>query len=139
MALIEPIPGKPFVKEDEFAIGTVSAIITISGDAAGTMALSFTDPCIRAIVRGLLGVDDNEVQQYVEDAVGELTNMICGDARARLREEGFSLHAGIPSIIRGERQRIEHSDNGPRLAIPFQTHYGQFMVEVVMSESVQIA
>jgi chemotaxis protein CheX len=139
MAMIEPIPGKPFVNEDEFAIGTVSAVIAISGDASGSMALSFTGPCIRAIVRGLLGIDYNEVNEYVEDAVGELTNMICGDARAHLREEGFSLRAGIPSIVKGEKHRIEHLDNGPRLAIPFETHYGKFMVEVVMSEPVQIA
>ena len=97
MAMIEPIPGKPFVNEDEFAIGTVSAVIAISGDASGSMALSFTGPCIRAIVRGLLGIDYNEVNEYVEDAVGELTNMICGDARAHLREKVFFVPVSRPS------------------------------------------
>jgi chemotaxis protein CheX len=89
-------------------------------------------------VRGLLGVDDEEVNEYIDDAVGELTNMICGDARMHLREEGFKLRAGIPSILRGEKHRIEHLDGGPRLAIPFETHYGPFMVEVVMSEAIQL-
>lgn len=139
MAMIEPAPGKPFIKEDDSAIGPVSAVIQISGDVSGSMALSFTGSCIHAIVRGLLGIDADEVDQYVESAVGELTNMICGDARARLREEGISLQAGIPSVITGEKHRIEHLENGPRLVIPFETHYGRFMVEVVLSESIQLS
>ena len=139
MAMIEPTPGKPFVKQDECAMGIVSAVIPISGDATGTMALTFTESCIRAVVHGLLGVEDNEIDDYVQDAVGELTNMICGYARARLREEGFSLVAGIPSIVTGKGHLIEHAIGGPRLAIPFETPHGPFMVEVVMSAKIDLA
>ena len=140
MAMIEPVPGKPFINEDQYAQGVVSAIIAIDGDATGSMSLTFTEPCIRAVVQGLLGIEGSEINEYIEDAVGELTNMICGDARARLKEQGFSLKAGIPTIVAGENHRIEHVFDGPRLCIPFETPAGQFMVEVVfLSNVIQLA
>ncbi len=90
-------------------------------------------------MRNLLGIEVVGIDHDVEDAVGELTNIICGDARARLREEGFSLRAGIPNIVSGEGHRIEHVEEGPRLTVPFETPCGPFFIEVVMCEYIQIA
>lgn len=50
MAMIELFPGKFFINVDQYAQGIVSAIISIDGDASGSMSLAFTKPCIRAAV-----------------------------------------------------------------------------------------
>jgi chemotaxis protein CheX len=133
MAMIDPKPGKPFLKKDVMAIGDVSAIIGITGAAQGSMSLSFTEPCIKAIVSNLLGAQITELNDEVKDAVGELTNMICGDARRRLGEEGFSLQAGIPTIISGKKHVITHIHKGPCLVVPFETDEGNFVVEVAFN------
>jgi len=70
MAMIEPVPGKPFINEDQYAKGIVSAIISIDGDASGSMSLTFTKPCIKAIVQDLLGIEGGKMNEYIEDAVG---------------------------------------------------------------------
>jgi chemotaxis protein CheX len=134
MAGIEPKPGKPFLKKNECAHGDVSAIITVTGAATGTMSLSFTESCIKAIVNKLLGIEATELDDDVKDAVGEISNMICGDARRRLGEDGISLQAGIPTVVTGKNHTIRHINNGPRLAIPFETPHGDFIVEVVLSQ-----
>ncbi len=133
MAMIDPVPGKPFLKKDETAHGDVSAIIGITGAAQGSMSLSFTEPCIRAIVANLLGIEVKELNEEVKDAVGELTNMICGDARRRLAEDGFALQAGIPTIVSGKNHSITHIHKGPCLAVPFKTANGSFVVEVAFN------
>ena len=130
MAKIDAVPGKPFFKKDNLAIGDVSAIIGITGASRGSMALVFTEPCIKAIASSLFGTDSTLLNHEVRDAVGELTNMICGDARRRLSETGFTLQAGIPTVVGGKGHSIEHIADGPRVAIPFQTHAGTFMLEV---------
>ncbi len=130
MAQVDAKPGKPFLKQDDLAIGDVSAIIGITGAAQGSMALIFTEQCIRDIASNLLGVPFTELNHELRDAVGELTNMICGDARRRLAEDGFILQAGIPTIVGGKGHTIKHIANGPRLAVPFETSQGSFMVEV---------
>jgi chemotaxis protein CheX len=134
MAEIDAKPGKPFLKKSDLAMGDVSAIIGVTGAAQGSMALVFTEQCIKAIASNLLGEPFTELNHEVRDAVGELTNMICGDARRRLAEDGFVLQAGIPTIVGGKGHTIRHIADGPRLAVPFETSQGAFMVEVAFSE-----
>jgi chemotaxis protein CheX len=135
MAEIEAKPGKPFLKDEDPGIGDVSAIIGITGAAQGSMALIFSEECIMGIASNLMGENFTEVTHEVRDAVGELTNMICGDARRRLAEDGFVLQAGIPSIVEGKGHSIMQVADGPRLAVPFATSYGTFRVEVAFSKS----
>ncbi len=134
MAQTEAKPGRPFLRKEDNALGDVSAIIGITGAAQGSMALTFTEPCIKAVVSNLLGSSIEELDDEVKDAVGELTNMICGDARRRLAESGITLQAGIPTIVAGKRHSIKHIADGPRLAVPFDTSEGAFVVEVAFSK-----
>jgi chemotaxis protein CheX len=134
MANVDAIPGKPFLKKDDRAMGDVSAIIGITGSARGSMALVFTEECIMKIASALLGEVLTKMDNEVGDAVGELTNMICGDARRRLSEEGTVLQAGIPTIVAGKNHSIMHVADGPRLAVPFETDHGSFMVEVAFGK-----
>ncbi|MGO8944329.1 MAG: chemotaxis protein CheX [Syntrophobacteraceae bacterium] len=135
MAQVDAKPGKPFLKTDDLAIGDVSAIIGVTGAAQGSMALIFTEQCINHVASNLLGASFTQVNHEVRDAVGELTNMICGDARRRLAEDGFALQAGIPTIVSGKGHSVAHIANGPRLVVPFETSQGSFMVEVAFSGS----
>ena len=130
MAQVDAKPGKPFLKKDDLAVGDVSAIIGVTGAAQGSMALIFTEQCIKHIASNLLGERFSQMNDEVRDAVGELTNMICGDARRRLAKIGFVLQAGIPTIVSGKGHSIVHIANGPRLAVPFETSKGSFMIEV---------
>jgi len=133
MANIEPKPGKPFLKKDRAALGDVSAIIGITGAAQGSMALTFSEPCIKAVVSNLFKAPVTELNEEVRDAVGELTNMICGDARRRLSEDGISLQAGIPTVVSGKNHTISHISNGPFLSVPFDTPAGKFIIEVAFN------
>ena len=135
MAGVDVRPGKPFLKKDDLAKGDVSAIIGITGVASGSMALVFTEKCILGIVSSLLGESFTTIDDDVRDAVGELTNMICGDGRRRLASDGFSLQAGVPTIVSGKDHSIRHFADGPRLAVPFETEHGGFMVEVAFGKT----
>jgi chemotaxis protein CheX len=134
MANVDPKPGKPFLKTQEAAMGDVSAIIGITGEAQGSMALTFTEPCILKIASSLMGEDYKELNDEVRDSVGELTNMICGDARRRLSEVGIVLQAGIPSIVSGRNHSVTHIADGPRLAVPFETQWGSFIIEIAFNK-----
>ncbi|MEF3167923.1 MAG: chemotaxis protein CheX [Deltaproteobacteria bacterium] len=133
MAMIEPTPGRPFLKQHFEAMGDVSGVIGITGQAQGSMSISFERPCICAIVSNLFGSSVDSITDEVKDAVGELTNMICGDARRRLERENISLQSGTPMVVSGENHTIRHLSNGPRLAVPFETPNGAFVIEVAFN------
>ena len=89
MAFIQPNPGKPFVKKNNIATGDVTGLVGLTGEKNGSVSLSFGKKCAVAIVKNMLG-ELEDVMQDVKDAVGELTNMISGQARAGLAEQGLT-------------------------------------------------
>jgi len=135
MAFIEPIAGKPYLKQDQVATGDVSGIIGLTGDARGSLAITFTSPCIIAILHAMLGEQYTEINADVMDAVGELTNMISGDARKRLEGEGFIVTAALPTVVSGKDHVIKHVLGGPSIIIPFSTTHGMFVVDVCIVNS----
>jgi chemotaxis protein CheX len=134
MAFVEPIPGKPYLKKDNYAKGDISAIIGMTGAAKGSLALTFSESCIVRIVSNMLGEEIKEINGDIKDAVGEITNMVSGSARKRLEAEGFSLSAAIPTVVSGKGHSIVHVMGGPSIIIPFNTEHGPFVVDVCLTE-----
>ena len=130
MAFLEPIPGNPYIKKGGAASGDISGIVGITGEAEGSLCLSFSKGCILFIISKMLGEEQKEINEDVKDAVGELTNMISGDSRRRLQEIGHSFQGAIPSVISGPGHEVKHITRGPILSIPFTTQAGNFIVEV---------
>jgi chemotaxis protein CheX len=124
MAFLEIKPGKPFLKKDQVAQGDVSGIIGLTGEATGSLSVTFNFLLIKKIMMNMLGEEIDEVTNDVRDAVGELTNMISGDARRLLQQEGLSLAAAIPTIVAGANHTIKHVVSGPIIVIPFSTDDG---------------
>jgi chemotaxis protein CheX len=134
MAFTDAIAGKPYVKKDEKAGGDVSGIIGITGETDGSLSISFTESCICFIVSNMFGETITALNTEVEDAVGEITNMISGDARRELAEQGMVLQGAIPTVVSGKNHSVKHMAKGPSIAIPFSTKAGHFVVEVCFNK-----
>lgn len=134
MAFIKSIPGKPYLKKDDVAKGDVTGVIGITGETNGTIAVTFEEACILKIVSNMFGEEMTSLNSEVADAVGELTNMISGQARRELEGLGKVFEAAIPSVISGKSHTITHYTDGPKIAIPFTTDGGTFTIEVCLEK-----
>ncbi len=130
MAFIRVTAGKPYVKTDNVAVGDVSGVLGLTGVANGTIAVTFEEKCILTIVSNMFGETMTELNNEIGDAVGELTNMISGQARRELEQIGKVFKAAIPSVVTGRDHSIIHYSDGPKIAIPFSTESGEFTIEV---------
>ncbi|THB72687.1 MAG: chemotaxis protein CheX [Desulfobacteraceae bacterium] len=130
MAFITVNAGKPYVKTDNLATGDVSGVLGLTGVANGTIAVTFEKECILKVVSNMFGETMSELNHEIADAVGELTNMISGQARRELEEIGKVFKAAIPSVVMGNNHSIVHYTDGPKIAIPFSTNAGEFTIEV---------
>ncbi len=134
MAMIQATPGKPFLKKSGEARGEVTGVIGITGDHQGSLSISFTKQCIASVISNLFGSEVNEINDEVCDAVGEITNMISGDARRRLEAHDIMLQGGTPTVVAGKNHSITHIHDGPYLAVPFTTPSGEFTVEIAFNK-----
>ena len=129
MTGLSPVPGKPYIKNTDKAQGDVSAIVGITGCKSGAIALSFSQSCAIALVKGMLGDAIEDIIADTRDAVGEITNMISGQARATLSEMDLPLQGSTPSIIFGANHSLSFPGQVTTVAIPFETDYGTFTLE----------
>lgn len=136
MAKINVENAKPHLKNGTTTFGKVSGIIGMaSANISGNMIISFQEQCILNIVAKMLmepikdGIDNDVV-----DAVGELTNMICGGAKAELSKLGHSFDLATPTMVVGKDIEISNYSNAPTVVIPLSTEYGDFVLEANFSE-----
>ena len=132
MAFTEATAGKPYLKKKKEASGDVTGTIGFTGDATGVLAITFTESCITGILSNMFGEEVHGIDDQVCDAVGELTNMISGDARRKLEQYGYAIRAAIPSVISGKNHIIKKLFEGPCIALPFTTSNGEFTVEIAV-------
>ena len=64
------------------------------------------------------------------DAIGELANMVAGNAKKDFPDSEVSI--SLPSVIIGPGHTVSQSKASPFLVIPCETDFGQFNVEVAM-------
>ncbi|MBF0559528.1 MAG: chemotaxis protein CheX [Nitrospirae bacterium] len=135
MAQTDAKPGKPFVKSDKSAKGDVTGIVGMRGaQAKGSLAITFTEPAILHIYSQMLGEKAEKISDELVDCVGEITNMICGGAKALLSEKGYKFEMAIPSMVAGKNHMVFHKTNGKIICIPFETSAGSFFLEICFEE-----
>lgn len=122
---------KPILKDDALTYGEVTGIIGMaSNNFAGCMVVSFSRNCILNIVANMfMETVKEEINDEVIDAVGELTNMICGGAKGELEKADHKFDLATPTMVVGTGVEISYHSNGPTILIPFTTDFGEFVVE----------
>ena len=80
-------------------VGTVG----FAGKAVGSVSIQVNEDFARAITAAMLGMEEDEIDgdEEILDVIGELSNMVGGDLKSRLCDQGFDCDLSIPSITRG--------------------------------------
>lgn len=122
------------LKEDHITAYEISTIIGLTGETSGSIVISMPTKLACKIASNMLMEEINAINQNVEDAIGEIGNIVVGDARRLLIQDGFSLSISVPTVVIGKGHRISRSGDIPCIAIPFKTDFGEFEVNVGLKE-----
>ena len=121
MAFTESQRGELVIKtRNEPVQGDVTGIIGWTGTMKGCLTISFSEGAILHILSTMFGEPCKQINQEVQDAVGELSNMISGDARRTLEDQGYLFQGALPTVVLGKGMRIVHMIKGPSYVVPFR-------------------
>ena len=120
--------GQPTIKRSHSPQYEVSGLIGLSGQRQGMVVVSLGRQTAIKATEILLGERPEHVNSQVVDAVGEITNMIAGAAKAKLAQ--FQLSIGLPSVICGKNHLIKFPSNSTPIVLPFESPWGPVCVEV---------
>lgn len=119
------------IKEDGAPLHELSAVIGISGKTAGTIVVSLSEKAALQVLTRMVGIEATSINTEVCDAVGELTNMIAGSAKAQM--ERLQLSISIPNIVSGKNHEVHFPSNVRPICIQFDSEIGEFAIQVGFS------
>lgn len=119
------------LKEEQSADFAVSGVIGITGRAVGTIVFCMTESMAREVLKRMVGTEASTIDAEVCDAVGELTNMIAGAAKAQLAH--LELSISLPNVISGEAHVVHYPSEIRPFIILFDSDMGPFAIEVGFS------
>lgn len=111
----------------------VSGVIGLSGTAVGTVVLSLSREVALKATSVMLMTEAEELNGDVVDAVGELTNMVAGAAKAKLEE--FNLSISLPNVVLGKGHEVHFPSNVTPICVPYTCAWGDLAIEVGLAPS----
>ncbi len=123
------VVSRPCVKSKGMRSSDVSAAIGFSGQAAGSVVLCFSRKVAGAVASKFAGDDISELNADLADALGELANMVAGQAKAKM--DGLDISISLPRVAIGSVTTLQNS-RIPILTLPCDSSLGRFSIEVSM-------
>jgi chemotaxis protein CheX len=128
MLSLEVKPGQPQLRDEKNFSYDVSGIIGLSGEAQGSICLSFPKLMALKVVSKLLGAEIKIVGAEVADGIGEIANIVAGNAKQHL--PGFNLSISLPKVVVGPGHYVASPKGVPTIVVPFVSVMGNFAMEV---------
>ncbi|HEX3799598.1 MAG TPA: chemotaxis protein CheX [Verrucomicrobiae bacterium] len=119
------------------AAGQIIGSVGFTGEATGIIYLYAGVTFAKVITGRMLGIEEAEVDpgDMVNDAIGELSNMVVGFVKSRLCDAGSACTLTIPSVVRGQQLSVEGSSQVSRRVVGFRSGQHQLVAEVLVKES----
>jgi chemotaxis protein CheX len=130
--------GSPHIRENAATTYDVSGIIGMSGDVVGSVVLSFPNDTALRLVRLFTGTEVALGGPDFTDAVGELANMVSGNAKGQFTGKR-KVQISCPSVVIGPNHTVARPKDTPCVVIPCSTDCGDFVVEIAIQERAQAA
>lgn len=113
---------------------SISGVIGLAGTHKGVLAIHIPNKVAMAITSAFLGMDVDEMSEDVEDAVGELANMLGGNVKSILSENGRDISLSLPSTITGQHYDFQPTKEAERIIIPFRCDAGEFAIDLQLEK-----
>ena len=112
----------------------IASAVGFTGQVAGVVYLYTTTQFAARITSGLLGLNVSEVptEEMVNDAMGEIANMVVGHFKSRLTDRNLSCVMTIPSIVRGSQFGIEAVSQTEVKRLRFCNGNDYLLVEILL-------
>ncbi len=117
------------VTEELVPFREANVVIGVTGDLSGTLLYSFSKDMALEMVRIMSGMDMKELDAFVTSAMGELANIISGNALTRLYQNNYHCQIVPPQILIGGGQSLSMA-TPQAIVLQLATSIGSFEVSV---------
>lgn len=110
----------------------ITAMVGFAGIYNGLLCLHVPVKLALTFTSRMLGMDVDELNEDVNDALGEIANMIGGSFKHHLSRDGHEIKLSTPSVVTGKEYVISSGSSADTLSLMFDAEEEWFMVSVVI-------
>jgi chemotaxis protein CheX len=129
MAKIDVIPSRPRLMPkgvDLSRVYEIAVCVELSGPTEGVIGVILSLPVACALASALAGTTFTTVDADCRDALGEVANMLVGQAKAKL--PGGTIKMSLPRVV--PTQDLVFPPKCPVILVPFETPCGRFIIAI---------
>lgn len=131
----EVTAGKPFMKKEVNKDIAILGVLNLASTGFhGSIVLCFPKATFLKVYQNMFDEKHEEITQEIQDAVGELLNIIYGIAKIDLNNKGYSFQKALPTVLAADKISVRQTGPFPPMVIPFTGAAGPFQVEIEFNE-----
>ena len=130
MVMMEVEDGPPLLGKGGEIRSNISSMLGLGGGVRGILAIHCPAETARGITAAFLGMEVEELNDDVKDAIGELTNMVAGNLKVFFSGLNVDIKLAIPSTVIGESYHTSGLFGAIRIVVPFACVNGPFWIEL---------
>ena len=128
MVMMDVVDGAPLTEPVTSFHETLTSMVGLAGSHSGILAIHCPKDLALRITSNMLGMEVTEIDDDVNDALGEIANMIGGDVKHIFSPKGADINLSIPTVIYGSDYVCESMSSAESLVIPFECDGDRFLL-----------
>ena len=144
MVSTEITPHSPRLKSDSKARGELTAMIGMNGVLEkngqqlkfnGLIALSFSKEVYLKIASAMMMQEFTDYHEDMEDTGAEIANIVMGNAKKVLAEQGYKIGMSTPTRVKGKDHEIKYPANTVVVETSISSDHGEFTFDICYQET----
>jgi chemotaxis protein CheX len=116
MEVVDEFPLKEPVNRFKCSI---TGMVGFAGTYSGVISIHCPVDLALKVTSNMLGIDCDEVNEDLNDAIGEIANMLGGSVKQVLSKGGLDVKLSIPTVISGEDYTVNSLSDNDCVVVPF--------------------
>lgn len=112
----------------------LTAMVGLAGTYNGLVSVHMPWPLAKSFTSLMLGMEVTEIDDDVNDAMGEIANMLAGSFKQHLSSGGSDIQLSTPSVVNGADYVVSSGNNLENITLKFATDTEWFMVALSIEE-----
>lgn len=131
MEVTDSFPLKELVSRFKCSI---TGMVGFAGTYSGVISIHCPVALALKITSNMLGVDCDEVNDDLNDAIGEIANMLGGNVKQVLSKGGLDVKLSIPTVISGEDYTVNSLSDNDCVVVPFAVEEYTMLVGLTLKK-----
>lgn len=125
--------GKPKVIQGMSGSRDANVVLGVTGDVKGNLVFGFPNDMTLEMVKIMSGMEVKEIDGFVSSALGEVANIIGGNAITELSNSEYICDIVPPQIFIGEYKSISMA-NEKVICLPLKTRIGELEINICLKD-----